>query len=230
MPYVREWETAIEALQRLTACGQTEAQAMRDICDAIADRAIPIRVHCADGSVYTGTDVMVPARLDPADLCWESSHPLRRWERRPRVVDRYFDEDLRIEVELLELRRDAVTRVLLRGETASGKSDTGAAQMENAHQVAELSEGNSSLGGNVSKGVPRSDDLKPKPTDQAVRQWVRYRVESWPADRTAPSEQTDWEAARNHFGAGLTRDEFRMVRKDETPEYWRTQGRRKPHP
>jgi hypothetical protein len=227
MPYVREWETATEALHRLKASGHTEAQAMRDICDAIADRAIPIRVHCADGNVYFDADVIVPTRFEPADLCWASSHVFKHWERRAAVVDLYFDHDLRIKVDLLELRRDAVTRVLLRGDTTSRMSGKGAVQMGNSFPITESSEGKNKLDGNGCEEALRNDAPKPKPTDQAVRQWMRDRVANWPADQKAPSEQTDWDAVQNYFSSGLTRGEFRAIRKEEAPAHWRKQGRRK---
>jgi hypothetical protein len=40
---------------------------------------------------------------------------------------------------------------------------------------------------------------KPRPTNQAVRQWVRDRVTSWPDDKSTPSEDDDWNAARRHL-------------------------------
>jgi hypothetical protein len=69
---------------------------------------------------------------------------------------------------------------------------------------------------------------KPQPTDRAVREWFKNRVDAWPDDRSAPSEDDDWLAITQHFAPGLTRDEFRIVRndKDVTPPEWRTQGRR----
>lgn len=68
---------------------------------------------------------------------------------------------------------------------------------------------------------------KPKPTNLAVLQWIRDRITSWPDDKPAPSEGDDWDAARQHFAHGLTRDEFRAVRNSETPGAWRVQGPRK---
>ncbi len=68
---------------------------------------------------------------------------------------------------------------------------------------------------------------KPKQTNLAVRKWMEDRVSNWPDNKTPPSEQEDWEAVRRHFESGLTRDEFRIVRKDLTPEEWRKQGPRK---
>lgn len=70
-------------------------------------------------------------------------------------------------------------------------------------------------------------DHRPKPTDQAVRQWMQDRVEQWPDNESAPSEEADLLAAKVHFAPGLSREEFRSVRKAETPAAWHaSQGRR----
>ncbi len=75
---------------------------------------------------------------------------------------------------------------------------------------------------------PSKAPLLPIPTDPAVRQWMRDRVNGWPDDKPAPSESKDLGAVFAYFAPGLTRDEFRLVRKGETPPEWRTQGRRPP--
>jgi hypothetical protein len=68
---------------------------------------------------------------------------------------------------------------------------------------------------------------KPRPSDKAVRQWLQERINSWPDDKPPPSEDQDFRAAVDHFAPGLTREEFRVVRKEVTPDAWRTQGPRK---
>jgi hypothetical protein len=69
---------------------------------------------------------------------------------------------------------------------------------------------------------------KPKPMNPAVRQWWRERVASWPDDTSTPSEGDDWDAVQQHFAPGLSRDDFRKLRREETPPEWRKQGPRKP--
>lgn len=69
-------------------------------------------------------------------------------------------------------------------------------------------------------------DPRPKPTDAAVRQWMRERVAGWPKDKHAPSEDHDFKAATSYFGPELSREEFRLVRMSETPLDWRKQGPR----
>jgi hypothetical protein len=69
---------------------------------------------------------------------------------------------------------------------------------------------------------------KQRPTNPAVRQWMRGRVDSWPDDKLTPTEGDDWDAVQQHFAPGLSRDAFRIVRREETPPEWRKQGPRKP--
>jgi hypothetical protein len=57
---------------------------------------------------------------------------------------------------------------------------------------------------------------------------MRDRVANWPSHLKAPTEKQDWAALDGHFAPGLTREEFRLVRANETPSHWRKQGRRRP--
>jgi hypothetical protein len=67
----------------------------------------------------------------------------------------------------------------------------------------------------------------PKATDKAVRSTMRERVANWPDGQSAPNEEEDFEAVSAQFAPGsLSREEFRAVRRDETPKEWRTQGQR----
>jgi hypothetical protein len=56
---------------------------------------------------------------------------------------------------------------------------------------------------------------------------MRERVAGWPDSEPAPDEEADFAAVGALFSPGLTRDEFRLVRNEETPPQWRTQGRRR---
>jgi hypothetical protein len=76
--------------------------------------------------------------------------------------------------------------------------------------------------------APAKNVVKQKPTNPAVRQWMQNRVASWPNEKPAPSEGGDWDAAQQDFEPGLSREDFRNVRKSETPPGWRKQGPRKP--
>ena len=73
------------------------------------------------------------------------------------------------------------------------------------------------------------NDQRPKPTRERVVTWLQERVECWPDESPAPSEEVDWNAARSHFGEGLRRDyDFRPIREKATPHEWRKPGPRKP--
>ncbi len=69
---------------------------------------------------------------------------------------------------------------------------------------------------------------KPKPTNPAVRSWLHNRLATWPDDKPAPSEPDEFAALNEHFAPGLSRDDFRDLRKLETPAPWRRQGKRQP--
>ena len=45
MAYLRKWESLPDALRRVTAAGTSEEQAKIDLCNAIADREIAVRVY-----------------------------------------------------------------------------------------------------------------------------------------------------------------------------------------
>jgi len=113
MPYKRQWETLGEALQRLRAAGQCEADAKRELCEAISDRAIPTRYVWDDGEELGGEDLIVPARLEPADLCWSASRPVKNWKRQETVADYYLENGVTLKGGRLQLCCEEVTRVLL---------------------------------------------------------------------------------------------------------------------
>lgn len=95
MTYVRDWEPLADALKRVIASGVTEDQAKMDICGAVADGKIAVRVTIAQsrydrgGQVYSGGNVAVPAHLSPADLDWLNSRPLRPWAIGPMPGQHY---------------------------------------------------------------------------------------------------------------------------------------------
>jgi hypothetical protein len=101
------------------SAGITESDAKRAICDAIADGAIDIqlalRKHTtrgttAHGKVLVRADVEIPARLEPQDVDFENSRPLRPWvvarERIPHLAGSWH-------VDWVELSRADVTKVLI---------------------------------------------------------------------------------------------------------------------
>ena len=93
--YVPEWEPLAKALTRVKAFGGNEQQAKADICNAVADRKIAIRVvidesHRLDGGkAFSGGNVGVPPRLDPADFDWARSRPFKPWSIGPMPGQHY---------------------------------------------------------------------------------------------------------------------------------------------
>src|SRR4051794_3997919 len=72
------------------ASGTTEDEAKIDLCRAMADRKINVRVRIAagddyhmQGQVFAGRNVAAPPHLTPGDLDWMQSRPLRRWSIGP---------------------------------------------------------------------------------------------------------------------------------------------------
>jgi hypothetical protein len=93
--YVSEWEPLAKALTRVRAFGGIEHQAKVDICNAVSDRKIAIRVVIDDshrldgGKTYLGGNVGVPPRLNPADFNWARSRPLNPWSIGPMLGQHY---------------------------------------------------------------------------------------------------------------------------------------------
>lgn len=118
MRYVPAWERLPEALSRVvsaTRCSQEEAQA--DICRAIADGAVRVRGklerHATRGTtssntIIEGKEFQIPTGLNPADLDWQGSRPLKPWVVRREAHRVPGDWNL----EWIELCRIEVTNVL----------------------------------------------------------------------------------------------------------------------
>jgi hypothetical protein len=67
MPYVPDWEPLAAALKRVMATGATDDDAKLDICRAVADRKVSVRVTVTrsyyqgmGGMVLSGGNVDVP--------------------------------------------------------------------------------------------------------------------------------------------------------------------------
>ena len=115
--YVSAWELLSETLMRVMAAGRSKEEAQADICRAIADRAIKI---CAElgrrtitrntalNTVLDGNDFQIPTAIDPADLDWEMSRPLKPWLVRRGA----FEPSGFWELAWIKLSRSDVTNVL----------------------------------------------------------------------------------------------------------------------
>jgi hypothetical protein len=122
MAYLSRWERLSEALRRvMDATGLSKDEAQKDICQAIADRAINIQgklgKHVSTGftsldTVLEGQAFSIPIEIKPEDLDWEGSRPVKSWTVRRGA----FRMPGAWELELIQLCRANVTTVLCTGQ------------------------------------------------------------------------------------------------------------------
>jgi hypothetical protein len=117
--YTPDWEPLADALKRVTAAGASEGEGKIDLCRAIADKKIAVRVRIAasdtkGGSSFTGRNIRVPPHLTPADFDWTHSKPVRPWSIGPAPGQHYsWIEDWKSRpIDLIELSTDDVAKVL----------------------------------------------------------------------------------------------------------------------
>ena len=89
MGYESIWWTLSEALERvMAATGGTEPEVKADICRAILDGAIEVQGKLKESStklltssgVIEGKELSPWNGLEPEDLDWENSRPLKLWQ------------------------------------------------------------------------------------------------------------------------------------------------------
>jgi hypothetical protein len=121
--YVPEWEPLADALTRVMTSGVNEQQAKIEICQAIADKKIDIRVEIekaapdVGGKTLSGRNIDVPPRLHPDDFDWVQSRPLKPGETGPdssNPSERYYSlwSWKPRSINFLEVRTSDVTAVL----------------------------------------------------------------------------------------------------------------------
>ena len=90
MPYIPDWEPLSDAVKRIMASSVEESEAKADLCHAIADRKISVRVILAGGKgVFSGGNVAPPVHLEPDDLDWGNSRPRAPWSIGPMLGQHY---------------------------------------------------------------------------------------------------------------------------------------------
>jgi len=161
--YIGLWDTLAAELGRVLATGFDPERAKAQLCQAIADRKIAVRVHCADGGVIEGRDINLPGRLNPDDLDWSKSLPGTQWHRRATIADHYEDRDVTIDVSLIELRTKDVTGIF---RLATG---TAVASTDGIDQK-------------VTTAVGRRLNIKPAAKHRAVLEAESLVPRSFPAD------------------------------------------------
>jgi hypothetical protein len=93
--YTPDWEPLADALKRVMATGVSEDEAKTDLCRAVADRKIDVRVriaasdHAMGGGVFSDGNVRPPPHLGPGDLDWMQSRPFAQWRIGPKLGEHY---------------------------------------------------------------------------------------------------------------------------------------------
>jgi hypothetical protein len=140
--YTPDWEPLADALKRVTATGASEDEAKPDLCRAVADRKIRVRVriaasdHARGGQVFCGGNFRVPVHLAPGDFDWIQSCPLSPWligprwgeQREPAWARGWENRPL----DLIELSTVDVSKVLCGGEIAADNATPATTKRENA--------------------------------------------------------------------------------------------------
>jgi hypothetical protein len=123
MAYVPDWERLPDALRRLAAAGLSKSVIQRDICRAIVDRKIRIRLlaeipDAKWSGQFVGSHVAIPQDLSPRDFDWRKSLPKRPWQH----GDHPF---VRVHLTLIELCSADVTLVLCADSGVPKRSNKG---------------------------------------------------------------------------------------------------------
>ena len=93
MAYVPRWMGLAVALESAMETGASKPEAMAEVCAAIADRAVGVRVLIdksvsdVGGKTLEGRLVGVPTQLRPEDFDWVASRPLKPWNTGPAPRD-----------------------------------------------------------------------------------------------------------------------------------------------
>jgi len=128
--YTPDWEALADALKRVMAAGHDEDRAKTDLCRAVADRKIDVRVwiaasdHAMRGRTFSDGNVGVPPRLEPRDFDWVQSRPLKPWSIGPKLGEHYswISGWENRPLDLVELSTAGVERILC-SQKASGSTD-----------------------------------------------------------------------------------------------------------
>ena len=119
MVYTPAWEPLADALRRVVAATKiSEQQAKTDICNAIGDLKITVRVFTGERAA-SGDKIRVPPRLNPDDFDWTNSRPISPWfvDRMPGQHPYYNGGYLRISS--IELLKADVQAVLCHGPSTA---------------------------------------------------------------------------------------------------------------
>jgi hypothetical protein len=199
LTYLPTWEPIKEALQRIVVAGLSKKQAQRDLCRAIGDGKIAIRLDlAADPSrglprkALSFPTLEIPPLLSPEDIDWPRSRPSQRsqlWtgpsQRPGEPTLLYFHKNHDLmgrTVDLIEVRVADVTKVF--GNTESqpeAKTATGSLNLrpKNGAKVAAVVQALNEL---WPGRIP--DELSAKDRDRRITERLRTKGLSIPSPRT----------------------------------------------
>lgn len=131
MIYTPEWEPIGEALERVVASGVSAKQAKRNLCSAMADRKVDVRLTTVGKEPRQNLPELtfeysdISPHLSPRDIAWSGSRASRRsaaWGPKPHnpaePVGFFIQRALPFadtRVSLIEVRSAQVTRIFLCG-------------------------------------------------------------------------------------------------------------------
>ena len=170
MRYLPDWLSLAEARRLVESCGLSKDEAELDICRAMADQKIPVRVRRLQGS---GSNeplphfrLRVPNWLSPQDFDWERSVAITPWpEAMPVAMARLRYAPPARQVTLsIELSTQDLARVLCGGRypSQSANDDSNRAPSESAAREEDLATSVETPSPEVSS-APRRASLKSSP-------------------------------------------------------------------
>jgi hypothetical protein len=197
LTYAAKWQPINNALQRIVAAGDSKKQAKQDLCQAIADREIEIRLHLAadhlrPAKVLAPPALDIPSHLSPADIDWPSSQPSRHSklftgpsQRLGQPTSMYIQNSYDLmgrTVDLIEVRVADVTKVFCNTESQPEAKPTAGSPTLRANKSAKST--------GVAQAITalwperRVDGLTTKDKYRQTVEWLKARNLSIPSLRT----------------------------------------------
>ena len=240
MPYVPKWEPLAASLTRVTAAGSSELQAKIDICNAIADEEIRVRLlvdksaTSLRGEILSGGQIAVSPWLTPDDFDWVCSRPHKPWRTGPtgpQSIEALWGWEPR-PIALIELATADVASCLCQPDKGAdpAKCTEAAAPPPPASGEpvpADTGEPQPLMHPESGQAPARAGMPRPVVTDAVVREWYEgtYIPECKRAGKQS-SEVMDWNEAKLKFGDKVRQCQIRSLRRELAPPAWRKQGRR----
>jgi hypothetical protein len=197
LTYTAKWEPINKALQRIAAAGLSKKEAKRDLCHAIADREIEIRLHLAadhlrSPKILSSPALDIPPHLSPTDIVWPSSRPSRHSQlftgpsqRLGEPVSMYIQNSRDLmgrTVDLIEVYVADVTKAFCNTESQPEAKPAAGSLMPSANKSAKFTGVMLAIKELWPEGIPAG--LTAKDRNLQIRRWQRENNLSQSSDRT----------------------------------------------